>query len=119
MKIMTIIHPPMISLILIISSTEAFVWNRAKGSEEDGQSGPMIDHDGKADSEYYHADDDNDDNNYDDYDYNDDWPQKIESLLTHRHYNQSDYHNDHHHHNIEGEVLNEVIIRKPFKSHKI
>ena len=102
MKIMTIIHPTMISLILIISSTEAFVWNRAKGSEEDGQSGPMIDHDGKADSEYYHADDDNDDNDYDDYYYNDDY-----------------HHNDHHHHNIEGEVLNEVIIRKPFKSHKI
>ena len=34
-----------------IFSTEAFVWNRAKGSEEDGQSGPMIDHDGGSDSE--------------------------------------------------------------------
>ena len=35
----------------LIFSTEAFVWNRAKGSEEDGQSGPMIDHDGGSDSE--------------------------------------------------------------------
>ena len=53
MKILIIIHSPMILLIFILffSSTEAFVWNRAKGSEEDGQSGPMIDHDGKADSE--------------------------------------------------------------------
>ena len=36
-------------------STEAFVWNRATGSEQDGQSGPMIDHEGKDDSEYYFA----------------------------------------------------------------
>ena len=35
----------------LIFSTAAFVWNRAKGSEEDGQSGPMIDHDGGSDSE--------------------------------------------------------------------
>ena len=32
-------------------STEAFVWNRSTGSEQDGQSGPMIDHEGKSDSE--------------------------------------------------------------------
>ena len=41
----------LIDLLIFIFSTEAFVWNRVNGSEENGQSGPMFDHHGKADGE--------------------------------------------------------------------
>ena len=55
MKIMKIGHSPMflidIDVLIFVFSTEAFVWNRVKGSEEDGQSGPMFDHHGKTDGE--------------------------------------------------------------------
>ena len=47
MKIMFLI----LFYLIFIFSTEAFVWNRVNGSEEDGQSGPMFDHHGKADGE--------------------------------------------------------------------